>query len=197
MSAMTHDYQGPAMPAQEEILLEAFLSLATPEGFRAELIEGEIIVSPPPDGDHEDAIGLLIDQIAQGSATRMQVSGGKGLRLPRGGRCPKNHVIPDATFAPLERRLFRGAPPWMDPDGVAMVVEVTSGKPLQDRFAKRHCYALAGIPLYLLIDREESRITLFSAPEGDDYSESQSVAFGKPLALPEPFAFELRTDDFL
>jgi Uma2 family endonuclease len=184
------------MPTPAEILLEAFLSLATPEGFRAELIEGEIILSPLADGDHEDIIGLVIDQVALGAATRMQVAGGKGLVLPRGNRCPKNHVVPDATFAPLERRLFRGTPPWMDPDGVTMVVEVTSSKPLQDRIAKRHCYALAGIPLYLLIDRDESRITLFSTPEADDYTESQSVAFGKPLPLPEPFAFELRTDDF-
>ncbi|WP_344589499.1 hypothetical protein [Actinomadura vinacea] len=33
---------------QEEILLEGFLDLRTPEGFRAELIDGEIVVTPPP-----------------------------------------------------------------------------------------------------------------------------------------------------
>jgi Uma2 family endonuclease len=194
---MTHEYQGLAKPTQEEILLEGFLSLTTPEGFRAELIEGEVIVSPPADGKHERYISKIVGQVIRESATEMDLSGNKGLRLPRGGRCPKNHVIPDITFAPEGLDVFDVAPPWMDPDGVAMVVEVTSSKPLQDRVAKRHCYALAKIPLYLLVDRDEAQVTLFSTPENDNYTESQSVAFGKPLPLPEPFAFELDTDSFL
>ncbi|WP_371503434.1 Uma2 family endonuclease [Kitasatospora sp. NBC_00374] len=189
---MAHEY-----PTQEDTLLEGFLSLATPEGFRAELIDGEIIVTPPADGDHEDFVGLLIDQVGRQSSVRMQVSGNKGLRLAGGGRCPKDHAIPDATFAPLDLRLFRGAPPWMDPSGVAMVAEITSTKPLQDRIAKRHCYARAAIPLYLLIDREEGRATIFSRPEGDEYTEVHLAPFGKPLALPEPFGFELDTQPLI
>lgn len=180
-----------------QILLEAFLGMTTPDALRAELIEGEITMAQPSDGDHEDCIGVLIDQVIRSSSTGMQVSGYKGLRLPIGGRCPKNHAIPDATFAPLNLRLFRGAPPWMDPAGVAMVVEVTSSKPLQDRIAKRHCYARAKIPLYLLIDREESKASVFGKPEGDEYTEVHLAPFGKPLTLPEPFAFELDTTPFL
>ncbi len=197
MSAMAHERPTQDSPTQEDILLESFLSLHTPEGFRAELIDGEIVVTPPADGDHEDYIGLLIDQVTRLSSVRMQVSGNKGLRLAKGGNCPKDHAIPDATFAPLELRLFRGAPPWMEPEGVAMVTEITSTKPLQDRIAKRHCYARAAIPLYLLIDREESRATIFSKPEGDEYTEVHLAPFGKPLELPAPFGFELDTQQFI
>ncbi len=197
MSAMAHELPDQESPTQEEILLEGFLSLHTPEGFRAELIEGEIVVAPPTDGDHEDYVGLLIDQVTRHSAVRMQVSGYKGLRLTSGGLCPKNHVIPDATFAPIELRLFRGAPPWMEPAGVAMVAEVTSSKPDQDRIAKRHCYARAGIPLYLLIDREKSQVSIFGKPQRDEYTEVHLAPFGGPLALPEPFGFELDTKPFL
>ncbi|WSL78701.1 Uma2 family endonuclease [Kitasatospora sp. NBC_01266] len=194
---MTHEHPVEATPTQEEILLEDFLSLATPEGFRAELIEGEISVSPPTDGEHEHYLSKVVRQIIKNSAVEMDVSGHKGLLLTRGGRCPKNHAIPDLTFAPEDRRLFLGAPPWMPPDGVAMVVEVTSGKPVQDRIAKRHCYARGGIPLYLLIDREESKATVFSAPEGEEYTASHLAPFGKPLPLPAPFDFELDTAPFL
>ncbi|MEU9043929.1 MULTISPECIES: Uma2 family endonuclease [unclassified Kitasatospora] len=197
MSAVAHEQPITDSPSQADILLEGFLSLHSPEGFRAELIEGEIIVAPPSDGDHEDYIDLLIDQVKARSRVRMQVSGGKGLRLISSGPCPKNHVVPDATFAPRELRLFRGAPPWMEPDGVAMVAEVTSSKPDQDRITKRHGYARAGIPLYLLVDRERSRISLFGEPHREEYTEVHLAAFGEPLLLPAPFEFELDTKDFL
>lgn len=192
MTAVAHE---PTTPA--EGLLEIFLSLDTPEGFRAELIEGEIVVTPPPDGNHEDYIGLIMKQVIRRSRTDMDFSGNKGLKLRSGGGRPKDHAIPDGTFAPTKLRLHRGADSWMPCDGVAMVLEVTSTKPKSDREAKRRCYARGGIPLYLLVDRETSSVTLFSEPENDDYPELRTRPFGKPLTIPEPFAFELDTADFL
>lgn len=192
MTAMAHE---PL--TQEEVLLEGFLALDTPEGFRAELIEGEIVVTPPPDGDHEDCMGLIVNQVIRQSRTDMQFSGNKGLKPRSGEGCPTDHVIPDGTFAPVSLRLYRGAEPWTPCDGVAMVLEVTSTKPRADRKAKRRCYARGSIPLYLLVDREVSSITLFSDPEKDDYREHRTRPLGKPIALPEPFAFELDTSDFL
>ncbi|MEU5098400.1 Uma2 family endonuclease [Streptomyces sp. NPDC020996] len=192
MTAMAHEQL-----TQAEVLLEGFLALDTPEGFRAELIDGEIVVTPPPDGDHEDYIGLIVEEVIRKSRTRMQFAGNKGLKLRSGGGCPKDHAIPDATFAPMELRLYRGAEPWMPCDGVAMVLEVTSTKPAADREAKRRCYARGGIPLYLLVDGEAASVTLFSDPRNDDYRQVCTLPFGKPLPLPEPFAFELETADFL
>jgi len=191
MTAMAHE------PITQDLLLEWFLALKTPEGFRAELIEGEIVVTPPPDGDHEDCIELIVDQMYRGSATRMQFSGNKGLKLKNADGLLADHVIPDGTFAPRTSRLYRGAEPWMPCDGVSLVLEVTSTKPRADREAKRHAYARGGIPFYLLVDRQESSITLFSDPGQDDYRQHCTVAFGKPLTLPAPFSFDLDTADFL
>lgn len=193
MTAMAHE----PLTQADDGLLEGFLALHTPEGFRAELIEGEIVVTPPPDGDHEDYISRILRQVLRRSRTEMDFSGHKGLKIPSaGGRTP-NHVIPDGTFAPLERRLFRGADPWMPCDEVAMVLEVTSTRAKADRETKRRCYARGGIPLYLLVDRDASALTLFSDPEGGDYLLQRTAPFGKPLPLPEPFGFELETTDFL
>ncbi|MFF0015105.1 Uma2 family endonuclease [Streptomyces sp. NPDC005374] len=192
MTAMAHE---PL--TQEEVLLEGFLALDAPEGFRAELIEGEIVVTPPPDGDHEKYISRLVRQVIKRSRTDMDFSGNKGLLLKSGEACPKNHVVPDVTFAPLDLDLFAHADSWMPCDGVAMVLEVTSTKPKADREAKRRCYARGGIPLYLLVDRDAASVTLFSDPERDDYRELRTRPFGKPITLPEPFAFDMETADFL
>lgn len=45
MTVMVHE---PLSHGDADVLLEGFLALDTPEGFRAELIDGEIVVSPPP-----------------------------------------------------------------------------------------------------------------------------------------------------
>lgn len=188
MTVMTHEPQ-----AQEDYLLEGFLALDTPEGFRAELIDGEIVVTPPPGGGHDRNVGKIVRQVNQKSDTQFDFWPNKGLVTPSGGRCPKNRVIPDGTFAPEELGLFASDEPWSPADGVAMVLEVTSSRPGSDRTAKRHCYARADIPLYLLVDREKQTVTVFSEPEDDDYHKVVWVPFGKPIELPEPFGFELDT----
>ena len=192
MTAMTHE---PRM--QDEVLLEGFLSLDTPEGFRAELIEGEIVVTPPPDGDHEKYVSRIVRQVIKQSRTDMDFSGNKGLKLRSGAACPKNHLVPDVTFGPIELDLFGGVGSWMSCEGVAMVLDVTSTKPKADREVKRRCYARAGIPLYLLVDRDTTQVTLFSEPKQDDYREHCARPFGKPVTLPEPFAFDLDTTDLV
>ncbi|MFD0063152.1 Uma2 family endonuclease [Streptomyces sp. NPDC056637] len=192
MTAMAHE---PL--TQAEVLLEGFLALDTPEGFRAELIEGDIVVTPPPDGDHENYINLIMKQLIRRSKNDMDFSGNKGLTLKDVPGSPRNHVIPDGTLAPTRAQLFRGAASWMPCGGVAMVLEVTSTRPKADRETKRRCYAHGGIPLYLLVDRDASAVTLFSEPEGRDYLQSRTAPFGKPLPLPEPFGFDLDTAEFL
>lgn len=198
---MSDDHDMTAMPheplTQENILLEGFLALDTPEGFRAELIEGKIVVTPPPDGDHEHYISRISRQVIRRSLTDMDFSGNKGLTLKENPGAPRDHVIPDGTFAPVSLSLYLGADPWMPCEGVAMVLEVTSSRPNADRDVKRRCYARGTIPLYLLVDRDDSTVTLFTDPENGDYREQHRVPFGKPLPLPEPFGFDLETADLL
>ncbi|MEU9120667.1 Uma2 family endonuclease [Streptomyces sp. NPDC048506] len=193
---MTAMAQEP-VATNEETLLNGFFALETPEGFRAELIEGEIVVTPPPDNRHERVFSKIVKQVLAKSHTDMDVSGNKGIQLSPGGLYPKNYVIPDATFAPSTADLFGLPGNWVPSDAVALVVEVTSSKPHRDRVTKRDAYARANIPLYLLVDREKSTITLFSEPSEGDYAGSISVPLGKPVPLPAPFSFDLETIDFL
>jgi Uma2 family endonuclease len=186
-------------PDDAALLEEAFWDLDTPEGFRAELIEGDIAVTPPPDGNHEYVFSRLVRQVIKHSVVELDVSGNKGLLIPAGSGQPRHHLIPDATFAPCDLDLFGDAPPWMAPHGVLMVAEVTSRKPERDRKTKLSCYAAGGIPHYLLIDREQAAVTLYSKPDPAKgrYGEHHTVRFGETLPLPEPFGFELETADLL
>ena len=84
----------------------------------------------------------------------------------------------------------------MPPDGIELVLEVTSSRPDLDRNAKRRAYAQAGIPLYLLVDREHRRVTLFSHAAYGDYLQTYKVPFGDKLELPDPFGFALDTASF-
>ncbi|MFI0355806.1 Uma2 family endonuclease [Actinomadura sp. 9N407] len=62
--------------------------------------------------------------------------------------------------------------------------------------AKRRGYAAADIPLYLLIDRQQGKATIFSEPRGDDYTHSASVSLGEDLPVPAPLEGALPTSDF-
>ncbi|WP_406211040.1 Uma2 family endonuclease [Kitasatospora sp. NBC_01560] len=171
-------------PPQQDIL-QAFLELDTPPGFKAELIEGEIVVTPPPDGSHETAFSLLSKQFFRKAAIDLDLSGNKGLITPTG------RFVPDGTVSPVGH--FETAGSWASTSGVLLVFEVTSTNPVKDRGPKRRGYAAAGIPCYLLVDRGEGKVTLFTDPEGEDYTAHSQVDFGKPLDLPAPFSFTLDT----
>lgn len=189
MIVMTREPEAP-----DDSTLEYFLSFDTPEGYRAELIDGEIVVTPPPNGNHEHCISEIVEQVFASSATRMRFAGHKGLIVP--AVTGQGRLVPDITFAPRDLDLFRDAPSWMLPRGVAMVVEVTSSSPDHDRNGKRHGYAAGKVPLYLLVDRQRGHATLFSDPVGNDYTTQTQVPFGGSIKLPPPFSFTLETEDF-
>src|SRR5581483_99246 len=123
------------------------------------------------------------------SQTEVDVLGAQGLEVP-GGR-----FVPDGTVVPKYH--VRGAPPWGPADGVLLVFEGTSVRPVKDREGKRRGYAAAGIPAYLLVDQDERKTTLFMEPEDGEYTALRQVAFGKTLELPEPFSFALDTAELL
>jgi Uma2 family endonuclease len=191
MVVMTRDPDTPA-----EFLLADFLKFDLPEGYRAELIDGEIVVTRPLDGNHGRTIWRIVQQISRGSSIEMDYSPESGLIVPSRGIPDEGRFIPDAVFAVAELDVFHNAPSWMSPDGIELVVEVTSSRPEPDRNEKRRAYAGAGIPLYLLVDRERRQVTLFSIPEHDDYSQASTVSFGHKLNLPKPFDFWLDTAPF-
>ncbi|MEV6167903.1 Uma2 family endonuclease [Streptomyces sp. NPDC051954] len=179
--------------ASVEQVFELF-SAAAPRGWRVELIEGDIYVTPPADADHELIVSELTDQVAERRRDRsLRNWTGIGLNVP--GASKTGHVVPDLVIAPA--RSFQGDEKWNDPSPALLVAEVTSTSTAdRDREKKIQGYARAGIPVYLLIDREEGEVTVYSEPSGDDYAKSPKHKLGLTVPLPALLGFELDTAEF-
>jgi len=155
-------------------------SLELPPGYKAETIEGQITVTPPPNDEHELVFAELTYQL---NAQGWRVSGNSGLLTPLG------RFIPDLTVARKQYFTATSGVSWRNPEGVALVVEITSSNPSADRDAKRRGYGAAGIPLYLLVDRDAKQTILFSAPARGDYHTVSSRPITEQVDLPDPFGF--------
>ena len=109
---------------------------------------------------------------------------------------------PYGYATPQPKGAFAGREWHSKPNGVATVLEVTSGSRRerkgaeQDRGPERRGYAAADIPLYLLIDRLDGKAVIFTEPRGDDYAHILSIALGEDLPIPAPLEGVLRTRDF-
>ncbi|GGT27858.1 Uma2 family endonuclease [Streptomyces purpureus] len=180
--------------AQTEVTLDEFdaLEAAAPENLHVELINGRILVTPAPDGDHDENVMSVADQL-RAREPQLRVYQERGLAVPsyRAGRARV-----DGAVAPVG--YFRGQPSWADSSGVLMVIEVTSGREADadvDRIEKRDAYAQAALPVYLLIDRHRGEAIVHWDPEGGRYLHECRAAFGAKLELPEPFGFALDTTE--
>jgi Uma2 family endonuclease len=173
---------------------EAFdaIDASLPEGWRVELIEGEIHVVPPANGEHEEIVSEITGQFRDHRKDLARYTG-IGLRLPGGSS--GDRVIPDVAIAP--KGSFADDQEYHAPTGVLLVAEITSRSTGDsDRKGKLRGYARAGIPHYLLIDREAETATLFSEPEGEAYVRQVVVKLSGKLELPEPLGFVLDTGEF-
>ena len=103
----------------------------------------------------------------------------------------------DGVLAPVDH--FVGQGEWADPRGVLMAVEITSydsDTHKRDRIEKPRAYAEAGIPVYLLIDRDNLSILVHSDPDVEDgYRDIHVVRLGGKVTLPDPVGIELDTED--
>lgn len=179
---------------QSTVSVEQFEAVdrVLPEAFTAELINGRILVVPAPDGDHDEDVISIADQIhAALPGQRLYQERGLAVGPYREGRARA-----DGAVAP--RGYFRGQKPWADTSGVLLVLEVTSGTEAEaevDRAEKRDAYAASGIPVYLLVDRRRREVVVHWGPADGRYTHRSAAVFGEKLLLPEPFGFELDTGE--
>ncbi|MFF3955497.1 Uma2 family endonuclease [Streptomyces sp. NPDC001890] len=180
-------------------LLRTWRELDVPEGWRAEIDGGRIVLVPPPHAHHHAIVDRVQRRLYEGISEAWGIYQVLAVHVAALGKL----YVPHLVVMPSE--LTDAADPEvndpMDAADALLVVEVTSkGNARDDRTKKYRAYARAGVPMYLLIDRFDTRgamATLFTEPNEDGtYKHSDPVPFGKPLTLPEPFGTTLLTDEF-
>ncbi|MEW2631950.1 Uma2 family endonuclease [Streptomyces sp. NPDC048389] len=176
------------------ISVEDFEELArkAPETVRLELINGKLEVKPVPDMPHGAIVMWLLRQcMQQRPELALYPEQGLTVKTYRAGRARA-----DGALAPIDHFITQPGE-WADPDGVLMTVEVTSydcdtGR--RDRVDKRDGYAAAGIPVYLLIDRDSDTLVVHSEPEEGIYRLVRTYFYGDTVDLPSPVHITLETE---
>ncbi|MGH3678908.1 MAG: hypothetical protein ACRDT2_01060 [Natronosporangium sp.] len=97
------------------------LDTVLPEEFTAELINGRILVVPTPDGDHDEDVISVANQV-HARVPDLQLYQERGLAI---GSYREGRARVDGAVAP--RGYFRGQKSWADASGVVLALEVTSG----------------------------------------------------------------------
>ena len=136
-----------------------------PVGFRYEVVDGHLVVTPAPGISHGLAVAELTRQLLNACPEPWDVVTPVNLLLGTDLRIPDLAVI-RAEASPDRRRLGAG------PDSFGLVVEVTSPSTRKtDLFAKPGEYAEAGIPLFWRLDLEPSLRLHAFVLEGTSYGE--------------------------
>ncbi|MEV4876055.1 Uma2 family endonuclease [Streptomyces cyaneofuscatus] len=161
----------------------------TPEGFKVEIVEGTVHMSPQRD-THWRIILAIIKQLLPRFAEDRLLS---DVRIDFG---EGNGFAPDIV------KLFdqvakdsRGR--WL-PEHIEFVGEVISkGTAAADYGPKKAAYAAAGVPVFLIVDPYVGRCLLHSEPKDGDYHKKLVVDFGLDVDLTgTSMDLVLKTDAF-
>ncbi|MFF4043720.1 Uma2 family endonuclease [Streptomyces sp. NPDC001816] len=162
-------------------------------GYRVEIIGGQILVSPPPDGAHARALtDLMVPFLTAGlHGPESQVLQGIGLWLPAG---VEDYAIPDLVVVDADFEEHFVENNCYDPVCFRLVLEVTSSNYRTDLRTKVAAYAEAKVPVYVIVDRKHQRLHVLTDPAGDKYENHRPHAPGEMVALPDSLGAKVTLD---
>lgn len=165
-----------------------------PDGFFYEIIDGSLLVSPPPLPLHEIAVRRLADQLYEAMPDDIEVL------TPVGVDVAVSYLVPD--LAVVRREAVDANPKRLDARDVLLVVEVISpSNPKVDRWDKPIRYAEAGIPHFWRVeidgDRSPYLVRYGLDDSGGKYVELGTVWAGEEETVDISFPVTLRPSELL
>src|SRR5664280_1110684 len=147
---------GMAVDLRRDDWTLADLARLPEDEYRYEIIDGELVVSPPPTSFHQRVATEMIRRWQPATGVLRHAS---GVSVPT-GRYRERFLVPDVLV------IRNGvSSPYYAPSDVLVAVEIVSPSSVtRDRWAKRGLCAELGIPEYWLVDPGERTLTVFFQP---------------------------------
>ncbi|MEV5346419.1 Uma2 family endonuclease [Streptomyces achromogenes] len=175
----------------ESMLDEMFDRLEpTPEGFKVEIVEGSVYMSPQRDTHWDITLDIILQLNAKFPRGRLK----SDVRIDYPGRL--NGFASDVTVVRKGASLnAKGR--WQHQD-VEFVAEVISkGTAANDYGPKKAAYAAAEVPLYLIADPYKGMCYVYTQPKEGDYITRTKITFGADIDLTGTVIdLVLKTDGF-
>ena len=171
-------------------MFERLETMPVPEGYKVEIVEGTVYMSPQRD-THWEIIADIYEQLRT-KYPRQRVK--SDVRIDYPGHL--NGFATDVTVV-AEGATKSEDGHWSYED-VEFVAEVISkGTAANDYGPKKTAYATAEVPVYVIADPYQGRCHIYTDPKGSDYEVETKVAFGKDVDLTAtPLGLTLKTDEF-
>lgn len=162
----------------------------TPEGFKVEIVEGNVYMSPQRDTHWEIIFDILEQLRATYSRKRLKTD----VRIDFPGRL--NGFASDVVALTEDAAMdAKGLWRYQDIEFVAEVI--SKGTAANDYGSKKATYAVAGVPVYLIADPYTGTWHLHTLPKDDAYRSVLSQDFGTPVDLTSTVVgITLETADF-
>ena len=171
------------MPAHAGLWTEDDLLDLPRDGQRYELVEGTLVVNPPPSGRHQLSSWQLASQLKANCPPHLVVVEGLGVRLPEGTLLIPDLLVCDRTS------VMEASPGIVDAPAVHLVAEIVSpSSRTADRLTKPALYASGGIGVYLRVELDEGPAIFAGA---------RSARAAEVLQLDEPYPITLRPGELL
>ncbi|MEV4441000.1 Uma2 family endonuclease [Streptomyces sp. NPDC049577] len=164
-----------------------------PDGYRTEIIGGNVVVSPWSQCSYDYILESAIDQL-----TPNVPEGHRARGHPRLFRFPEQSKAYGPDFYVLDWSALKVKGIYAPGEALSLVGEVTSRATADaDREEKTEVYGKAGVPVFVLVDVLRESITVYSDPTPDrGYRAHTQVKLGDKVHIPAPFECELDTADW-
>jgi Uma2 family endonuclease len=176
---------------QLDEMFERLEKMPVPEGYKVEIVEGTVYMSPQRDV-HWETIRVIIwaleDRFGRGSKVFSDV------RIDFPGH--QNGLAPDV--AKLRDGAEKDSEGRWRPQDVEFIAEVISKDTARNDYGpKKTAYALAEVPVYLIADPYRGKCRVYTQPKDGDYVIDASVTYGGDVDLTTThLGLTLKTDEF-
>lgn len=171
-------------------MFERLEKMPVPEGYKVEIVEGTVCMSPQRD-THWEIILDIVEQLRT-KYPRKRVK--SDVRIDYPGHL--NGFATDVTvMAEGAAKAEDGHWSYEDVEFVAEVI--SKGTAANDYGPKKAAYAAAEVPVYVIADPYQGRCHIYTDPKGSDYEVETRVPFGKDVDLTGTVvSLALKTDEF-